>query len=295
MILAGGAALAAPMVVTGCQRASEDATPLSASDRSVSAISGSDAAFDAALATLYPGLQSDPVFQKIAPLAVLITHQQGPAIRAYSVSWAITTPAGSYETVQYYYDAPGSQRNGRSVSTLGSARPSILQAGASHLFTPFFTWTPEFYQSSPHPDWTTILKPIEPGTFLVSELPKATEVKVSLDGVVFSDWKIVGPDKHHLSRLLRSRRNAEHDEGLAVYKLLKAGASDDVISETLQSHGAVQRSNAKAGSRRWYAQFRRFHAQVLLRHFQDADRPTFTKALVRLVRQRKTVIARVNA
>jgi hypothetical protein len=51
-----------------------DVNLLSASDRTVSAAPASDSIFQSAVESLYPGLQNDPVFQKIAPLALLVTH-----------------------------------------------------------------------------------------------------------------------------------------------------------------------------------------------------------------------------
>jgi hypothetical protein len=292
MILAGGAAALAPVVLTGIKRSEAQSTQLSASDRAVSAISGLDPGFGSAVEALYPGLTKDPIFQKIAPLAMLVTHQQGPPVRAFCVSWAITTTAGTYEAPLYFYVSLGSPATGHTLSALGSARKNILPAGQSRLVTPFFNWTPAFYRTNPAPNWKTVLKPTEPAVFLISELPKATQVKVSLDGVVFSDWKLMGPDKHALGWKIRSRRNAEHDEGLVVYKLMKSGAPDSQIIETLQEHGSAPRSNDK--DHRWYQQARKVHAQILLRAFQDSDRHTFKRALVRLKMRRKTEITRLG-
>jgi hypothetical protein len=136
--------------------------------------------------------------------------------------------------------------------------------------------------------------PVEPGGFLVSALPTATAVKVSLDCVVFSDWKITGPDKHNLARRLRSTRNAAHDEGLAVYRLLQAGSADAAIVETLQAHGFAARSSKPEGPAYWYEQARRYQAQVLLLAFQQTDRKSFVKALNRLVSQKKAFITRAS-
>ena len=272
-----------------------DANGLSASDRAIFAISSSDSRFQSAVGGLFPGLQNDPVFQKIAPLAILITLQNGPAIRAHSVAWQITTPTGSFDTALFSYVSPGSATKGYSVSTLGSARHLTLQPGQSRLVTPFFDWSSSSFQSNPRPNWSTALKLAEPGGFLISELPTATAVRVSLDAAVFSDWKLMGPDRYNLARRLRSRRNAEHDEGLVVYRLLKAGAPNHLIVQTLRSHASAARSSTQNLPLFWYEQARRYQAQVLLRAFGDADRHSFMRAVHRLVTQKNTVITRVSA
>jgi len=294
MLVAGGAAIVAPLVLSGDKKVEASVSPLSSSDRAIMGLSGTDARFPSAVQALFPGLPQDPVFQKIMPLALLVTHQSGPGVRALSIEYSITTPTGTSETPVYLYISPGSKSKGESVSTLGSARQEILQAGQSRLVTPFFNWTPAYYQRSSNPDWKSLIQGSEPGDFLVSELSTATEIKVSVDGVVFSDRKLLGPDKFKLGRRIRARRNAEHDEALGVYKLLQSGASDDTIRQTLQSHGSAPRSNQIRVGQRTYEQARRYHAQVLLRAFNDADRNTFTKALIRLKRQKKMVLTKLG-
>lgn len=270
------------------------ASLLSAPDRAVVAISASDNGFQAAIAASYPGLQLDPTFQQIAPLALLVTHQKGPAIRAHSVAWNITTPTGQYTGAQFYYIHPGSPAKGGSLNTLRSAPRAILRAGQSRLVTPFFSWTPAYYQRNPKPDWGAILNS-GTGGFLASQLPAATQLNVSLDGVVFSDWKIAGPDQHNLNKRLRSRRNAEHDEALVAYRLLKADAPDSMVAETLEAHGSAARSSQQKHPAYWYQQARRYQAQILLQSFQNTDRTQFRKAIHRLVTQKKTVITSMGA
>lgn len=295
MLLASGAAVISPLVLPGDRRALADTVQVSTSGYAVSVVSGSDLLFGGAVEALYPGLTKDPTFQQIAPLALLVTHQQGPPVRGFSVAWAITTPAGKKETPLYFYVSLGSPLTGHIQSALGSARRNILQIGQSRLVTPFFSWTPADYGSNSAQNWDEVLKRSYPGKFLVSELPAATQVKVSMDAVVFSDWKMIGPNKHKLGTKIRARRNAEHDEGLSLYKLMNNGASDNEIIETLRAHGLAQRSYKENLGDRWYERSRRFHAQVLLKAFQNADRQTFTRALVRLTRQRKNLITRADA
>jgi len=286
-------AVLVPALLTRAGQAGTDIS-LSTSDREVSAVSSSDNGFGVALDSLYPGLSADPIFQKIAPLSILITHKRGPAVRAFTISWKVTSANGTFETKLFSYVSPGSALKGQSTNTLRSARRPVLKLGQSRLITPFFSWTPTYYKSNPEPAWGKLLQQAEPGSFLVSELSNASAVEIEIDGLVFSDWKIVGPDKHDLTRRLRSRRNAEHDEGLVVFRLMKLGASDSEIKRVLLAHGAAQRSTKKTSPGRWYEQSRRFQAQFLLRAFVDADRASFSKALNRLVSQKSTSITRAS-
>lgn len=294
LVIAGGAALVAPAVLVRSRKSEAQTSQLAASDRGVTTVSGTESGFASALDAQFPGLSADPVFQKLMPLAILITLQSGPGIRAYTVSWSVTTSAGPYQTALFYYVSPGPSAKGKSPNTLRSAQVNILRSGVSRLVTPFFNWTSNYYLANRPPNWDTILKPSEPGTFLVSELINATSVTTSLDAVVFSDWKLLGPDKYLLGDRLRARRNAEHDEAVGVCKLLKAGAPDSAIVEALQSHASAERSSNKSTHIRWYEQNRRYQAQVLLKAFGDADRDTFTKAVTRLRLQKRSLIKRLD-
>lgn len=293
LILAGGAAAVSPLLLLRNRRATAESIRMAASDYAVSVVLGSDPNFSYSLDRFFPGLANDPTFQQIAPLSLVVTHEQGPPVRAFSVSWTISNPTGTSETPLYFYVSLGSPATGHFTSALASARRNILESGQTRLVTPFFSWADRYYSRNAPPNWTAALSRSDPGAFLISESQKATQVAVALDGVLFSDWKLMGPDKHALGWKIRSRRNAEHDEGLVVYKLLKSGAPDSQIIQVLREHGAAQVS--MDDHKHWYWQARRFHAKVLLKAFSDSDRETFTKALVRLKLQRKTLITRVDA
>src|SRR5690242_14384182 len=113
--------------------ASAGISDLTAADRAVEVVSGSDRGFAATLQERYPGLQNDPVFQKLAPLALLVSHSKGPAIRAFSIAWRMTSAAGSCETALFSYLSPGPASKGRLSTTLRSARIPVLRAGQTAL------------------------------------------------------------------------------------------------------------------------------------------------------------------
>jgi hypothetical protein len=296
ILLAGGAAAISPFLLSGEERvAGNGIVKIPTSGHAVSAVAGSEPAFRGAVEHLFPSLTSDSTFQQIAPLALLVTHKQGPPVQGFSVLWTITTPTGTHETPLYFYVSLGSPATGHTLSALGSARRNILRVGESRLVTPFFSWTPDYYAVNSVPDWNAALRSTHPGTDLISHLRLATEVKVSLDAAVFADWKLIGPNKYKLATKMRARRNAEHDAGLSLYKLMKHGASDSEIVRTLQVDGRAAKSNVTDLKTRWYDESRRFHAEILLNAFQNADRLTFKRALVRLTRQRKTLITRADA
>jgi hypothetical protein len=296
LLVGSAAAIALPSL--GLYRASADDTApigsgLSASDREVSMLSASDSAFADRVGRLYPGLIGDPHYQMLSPLTVLVTVEKGPALRAFTTSWSITTANGTYETPLFHYAEPFSRRRKGNGLTVVSAQTNLLREGESLLITPFFVMSPVRYQKLGS-SWYHLVKPKEPAGFLASQLSAATSVKVSLDAAIFEDRKVAGQDKHHLAVRLRARRNAEHDEAHAVMKLLTSNAADADVAAMLSSHSNAARSSAPKANG-WYLNARKFHAQLLLELQQSAqDRQTFTKMVLRMSRLHRTNLSRLT-
>src|SRR5262245_37041188 len=53
--------------------------------------------FQSRLDSKFPGLSEDPIFRAVLPTSLLVTNTSGPAIKALSVNWSITTPTGSQD------------------------------------------------------------------------------------------------------------------------------------------------------------------------------------------------------
>ena len=109
MMISSVAALLAPAVVSGQARAADTSTSPKAnksiykSDRHMTAIDSSDPEFAQKVEHFFPGLQNDPGFRIIAPLATLVSHHHGPAVKAYTVCWETTTRNGSYQTALFHF------------------------------------------------------------------------------------------------------------------------------------------------------------------------------------------------
>ena len=296
MLIASTAALTLPVFISGSQKvqASSNSESLSTSDREVSIMSKSDDDFNQAVEESFPGLQNDPVFKMIAPLAALVIHHRGPAIKAYTISYAITTQTGTYEDALFHYSLAGGKIISQNKMAIISGVRDIIKPAGIRLVTPYFSWTPEYFMENPQPNWEKFIKPVEPGAFLTHELQNATQVKIGLNGVIFSDHKIVGPDNHMLARRFYVQRNAEHDEGLSIWKMLRSNASDSEIADTLLSHYRSPRSNTTK-NKYWYTLARRRQAGVLYEYLYAAGREKFSNAIELLVSQPKTKIARATA
>jgi hypothetical protein len=289
----GAAALAVPYALAG-QVGSDIAggSLLKTTDRELKTYAFTDPEFDSKLGALFPGLASDPKFQMIAPVAIIITHVSGPAVRAYSTCWSTSTASGSYETALFKYSRPGVRRNGK-IRAVSSAQKDILLPGQSILTTPYFNLTPQGYHRLPKA-WHDALLPHEPANFIAAYPSNADGKRVWIDAVVFKDRKVLGVDKHHLAERLRVRRHAEHDVALDMQKLVKSGASHGDIEEALLAKGTAPRSSER-GKRMWYTQAKKHHAQLLLKKYHSLGPEKFTKLLARVVRIKRTVLPNVTA
>ncbi|MBB5061064.1 hypothetical protein HDF16_005800 [Granulicella aggregans] len=287
LLVGGTAALALPSVAVeaATQKPSHS---LSLADRALTVLTSSDAGFSDKIESLYPGLTRDSRFQTLAPLVLLISHDHGPALRALSMSWTTNTPTGTYETAMFRFAAPGSKRRARAGRTIASAQTDILRKGETRIVTPFFSLSPKAYRKLKD-NWFNEVKHKEPSDFLFTQLQTATAVTAKVEAAVFGDRKFIGEDKHHLVSRLRARRNGEHDEALAVKRLLKAGASDTEISTMLKAHGSAQRPPNR-GAKGWYLMSRKQQAQILHDKFTAMTRPSFAKLVHRLSKVRKTRI-----
>ena len=294
-ILKGGAAAVAvslPLV-----RATSQSTglsqSLSSSGHQVDIITPSMPQFKQQLEGMYPGLAGDQRFQRLYPLAALVHISQGPAIRAISLVWNLTTSAGTFSSPVYFSAPPGTPRGSGKSRTVVTAQVDIIQAGAYKLFTPYFSWTPEAY-SEIAATWPSVVQKKMPANFLATQVALATLVEVGLDAVIFNDRTVLGPDVNSLVDRIRVRRNAEHDETGHVVKMVKNGASDEEVVAYLSAKGTSTRPDG-SGSRRWYRLARRQQAQRLLRKKTNLKPETFEKHVLRTTAIKKTVFRRLSA
>jgi hypothetical protein len=284
----GGAALALPMVeVAQQQRAG---TSLKALDREVQLTSAGDPTFFAKIESLFPGLTSDPNFKVIAPLTAILEHVKGSAVRAHSICWSLATPSGNFETPVFRYASPWSKRKGRRGKTLASAQADLLREGESVLVTPFFDLLPSEFAASPT-GWHSLVKPSEPGAFLLSQAVAGATVSITFDAVIFKDRKFMGPDKYRLSRRVAASRNGEHDEARAILKLLKAGLSNEQIRSAIIARARTARFGV--GRKGFYMQARKEFARIFLHKLANSDRDKFAFQILHVNKLHKTILRRI--
>ena len=298
-ICAVGAAIASDQQLAGGQ-----STSATGADRQLQFVTSLDSSFSAEVEALFPGLTTDPRFLTIAPLCGLLKHRSGPAVRAYSIAYSVTSGSGVYETALYHIAAPGSRRKGKHGRTIASGQADVLAAGTSRLVTPFFTLSPRAYRQSAT-NWYQAVSAKAPSSFLASQLVEGSQVRVALDAAVFKDRKVLGPDVHRLAKLLRCRRNGEHDEAVAILHMLRSGATDSEVQEALYQHGNQVRWSAP-GAKGWfkqhkpsakvhYEQARKHHAQLLLKKFNALGRERFTRLVDRLSKLHNTKLTKLAA
>ena len=250
----------------------------------------------------YPGLLSDAHFKQIQPLAVLLSHDEGPKVHAYSLVYSLTTSGGEYKTALFSYAHAGSRMHrSKAVNAAGkklrtrtvfSAQTHILKAGDLVLATPFVTMSPKQYTQL-RESWFLRINTSQPGVFLFADLPQATSTKVSLDAVVFRNRVVTGPDTYHLRRRLAIRRNAEHDVALKHKKMLKSGLDIAAVQSSIESEATSLRTAPSGSAQDLYLQARKRHAQFLLSLQNAVPHARFQKALHRMTKLHKTKLKAV--
>ena len=248
----------------------------------------SDSRYAELLSQNFPGLQSNPKFTPVAPLTVLLQYNSGPRLAAFSLVWSVNSASGAYETPMFHYSHAGSRRKKKiGAASVSGTRP-ILRAGHLVLLSPFFAWTPSRYQAGSH-NWGRVNKKAEPGAFMLSEIQNSATVSVTIDAAITKKKLVAGSDKYNLCRRFSIRRNGEHDESLAIYRMLQSSASNQDIQNALNSHATAPRSS-KSENVLWYKQARRSQAEFLLAIFSSFGRDRLLTLVTRAVNQPKTVV-----
>ena len=250
----------------------------------------------------YPGLLDSPQFKQIQSLAVLLSHDGGPEVHAYSLVYKLTTSSGDFETPLFSYAHAGSRmQHAKPVNAAGkklrtrtvfSAQAPVLKEGSLVLATPFVTMSPVQYKQL-RDSWFLRIKTSQPGVFLLADLPQASSVKVSLDAVVFRNRTVKGPDTYQLRRRLAIRRNAEHDVALKHRKMLKSGVDVATVQDSIQSEATSLHTAPSGSAQDFYLQARKRHAQFLLSLQNAVPQARFDKALRRMTRLHKTKLKAV--
>jgi hypothetical protein len=247
-----------------------------------SILKSKDKEFSEKLEKLFPGLASNAQFRLLAPLSAIVTHEKGPAVRAFSVSWTAKVGGETYETALFSYVRPRKKMTKRTQDgktkrgkTVVSGQGNVLHEGESTLVTPFFSMRPSAYKKNPDA-WLSYVHKREPAGFLVNSLQENPVIDIGLDCVIYGNRKAVGPDNHQLADRFSARRNAERAQAKEVLNSLQRGDGRDEIASLLLQRATASR-NVDQSVKGMFWRSRRHYAQVLLKSFQLLDQNRFTR------------------
>jgi hypothetical protein len=293
-IIGGSASLLSVATAAGLRGESSAASvaqSLAGGGRSVTLTAATDPSFGASLDSLFPGLRVDPNFEIIEPLTVLVTNQSSVGIRAFTVTWTLSTASDKVQRSEFYYYASGMKR-------IISAQAEYLQGGQTRLVSPFFSLRPQDFKATPKISWGSVLSRGEFQKFVESILPDLVTVDICLDAAVFQDWQLVGPDTANLAKNLRVRRNGEHDEAVSLHKFLKtnpdvtAVESKLMVDQTVDGAAGHTVLNMNIFSQ-LYWQARTRMAAVLLKRMSGNITAQFLSDLAKLRNCRRTIIQKM--
>lgn len=301
-IFAGAAALVATSL--GATTKSHAATNnLSIRTKKVNILSPSDGRYSSELAASFGSLAKDSVFQQLKPATVIMKNSGSAHVRAISLTWTFHTSTGEHKTTRQYYFTPrfngtGSPKvpgKGDAKRYTGSAK--LIKPNDVRLFSPFFSWSSGYANSPSRPAWRKLIEKRTENEFLLQQLKSASSVTVELGTVLFGDYTMVGEDTSGLAQRFTAQRNAQHDAGLSVLKMLKDKKSSNDIAATLlrQCKGfekdhkgqPVDRSNAQQFI---YYSERTRHAKILLMRAIKGGLPALTKTATYLKSRKITRI-----
>lgn len=235
----------------------------------------------------FPGLSLQAEFGQLAPLAVLVTNAKGPALKALSLTWRLETADGPHESTLFFYHRATSRYPMSAQRHLARRRQTIL-------VTPFFNVSRQRFRNGRQPDWSKAREKGEAPAVLLDQMGRARKVRVRVDAAVYSDWRLIGPDHGGLGRHLEIRRNAEHDEAVAMLRLLRDDASWEQITAALKQHrtpeGLTPLAVPPGSDHAWYLRARTLQAKLLLRDPQRKQHGALVHTLVALRKHRRTEI-----
>jgi hypothetical protein len=252
--------------------------------RAVRLIIPSDAEYDSFVRDSFPALYNSTSFQKVKPLTVLVVNRNKLAVRAYSVQWTVISASGTKHVFNKDVVIPLSRNSSY------TARTPVLQAGEIRLVSPLFEW------SLSRPRYHPKDRLVSPLLDVLSQQPAFKDfgttdtIKSSIDSVIFDDGTSAGPDSGHLAYRIGKERDAEHDEGVSVLRLISANATDAQIKNVLQFHSAW--SGHTDDERAAFRAVRGQEAKLLLAYFSLYGRNALADKAKQLQAMQRTQITK---
>ena len=244
---------------------------------------------------LFPGLLSDPGFEQFKPASFLVTNVSQTHVRAFISDWVVTTQDRTYHmyTRDYFHPRAGTEESelihwGRTGDiTRFTGNLPLIRKGATRLVTPFFNWSVSHYKKNSKPKWGKLLLR-QPRSVASDLTDPGTSVGMAIDGAIRHDYASVGLHMEYLTTIFCVARNAEHDEAIAVRRLIAAGASPEEVGEQLRRHAMGLDLTPRFPADYYYNNVRQRQAKVLLRRLNNAPWDQFLGTLAYLRNQPKT-------
>lgn len=178
-----------------------------------------DADFAAVANEYFPGATSHPRFLPISRFAVIIINNNENPVYGYALKWNLRKLDGTKESYRRtFLPGPSLRLNKR----LGSFQAPLAVKSEAVLITPLFAWNSRYYNSRIDKLYKvngllsrrTIASSKRKSSLaagVISRWNSGDDVGIALRAAIFSN-KVVGQDALAVTKLVRSRMNAEHDE-----------------------------------------------------------------------------------
>jgi hypothetical protein len=155
---------------------------------------------------------------------VIVRNDTSQGAKAYAIEWHVLDASGT--TVTSFV------RRHMATWLMLPAEARWIKPQDMRLIGPVLNVNPAEYQKYFAAN-TGVLAQIYQ-THHLPLVPSGGSVQAGIDGVVFADGSFAGPNKLHLWERYVATRNAEHDEALAVFNLMKSGAPQAQVVHVLQ-------------------------------------------------------------
>jgi hypothetical protein len=238
------AAVSFGLVIFAARAQNQATNPPPADPHHVTFIASSDALFDSTLDQDFPAVSGTTDYQKVRPLLAILKNDGTVAVNVFVVKWVITNPDGT--ATNHFLPILGTMPARQPLAGEDTAlRPRSIQ-----LVTPRNnTSSVEVRRLTQGPSSLSPLgitfQDLALHEITTTAQPPAT-VQISLDGVLFADGMLAGPDTWDLFDKLQSEQRAAIDEAAKVLSLLHTdppltpqGRLDQLSEQTYAGYNAT--------------------------------------------------------
>jgi hypothetical protein len=166
-----------------------------------------------------------------------LTNNDSRSIVAYAIRWDVGDASGKTKSSFAIFDGSSSPTKAPLPHSL------IIPPGGTRIVSPRFNLDVSLLRD---PDVQNHVRRIPLRPDIAQAIANGRRVAGSIDGAVFEDGHIEGPNESHFFERLKAERDAEHDSGLVVVASLQAGETDEQIIEKLQ--GDVTKGASHTGT-----------------------------------------------